>query len=777
MSIFHEQRPKGNFAIPRPENGQTVGVTPPGFVWNPAEGAASYGLDIYDSKQRVVYTSRGITDPVHVPDRTLAPGEYEWDLSATGPDGRQLGRRGRLGFIVPDRVPEFPWVSPQELLSRVRAGHPRLVYAGDNLARVRDTLGTTRRAAWESVRRAADRCVGLEPPPYPTYDKIEDANLSRLEYVKYYRSFPRYVDLGLQSLALAYLVSGEEKYGVSARSLLSAFAEWPVADDNVTSVLAKWGDEPGLHLARIAHRAYDWIYDLLDEPLRRKVLAMCAERARQALRRLKLRHNYLTSPAESHPGRLVAYLSEMAIAMAGEVEDAPEWLEYSLKALMTFYPHWSGADGGWAEGVLYGKNYNSYYIGALEALRTIGLDLWQRPPFSLVRRFFFYCTTPNAEFRPYGDGADRGGANAELTQLLRHHARRFRDAACQWWVDRAAVSEMPDAMVALATEDDVAGDPPSGLPQAAVFRDAGWAALHSDLAHPAVDTVLLFKSSPYGSISHSHADQNSFSLLKGEKALAIPSGYYGPAYGQPHHADWTRQTKANNSILVSGRGQVVRETWASGRITDHDLGRQISYVCGDATEAYAGDLTLFRRHILFVRPALFVVLDELAAPRISSFQWLLHGLEEMETDEEAGTIRVQHRGARLRVRLASPVGLWFKQTDLFETPYNAGSPPAFREEHPNHWHFTASTIRPTTGTRIGAAMLVTAEGEQVTWDTASADGWLRAFAAGPDWSAEAWARLTPEAAAPEALREWAPQGSLLVAGRWARGGERQSLVR
>jgi hypothetical protein len=64
----------------------------------------------------------------------------------------------------------------------------------------------------------------------------------------------------------------------------------------------------------------------------------------------------------------------------------------------------SGRDGGWAEGIFYGKNYNTYYIGALEALRTIGLDLWQRPPFCSVRRFFFYCSTPNAEFRPYGDG-------------------------------------------------------------------------------------------------------------------------------------------------------------------------------------------------------------------------------------------------------------------------------------------------------------------------------------------------------------------------------------
>ena len=54
---------------------------------------------------------------------------------------------------------------------------------------------------------------------------------------------------------------------------------------------------------------------------------MCEARAWQTYRRL-LRRDYLTYPGESHNGRLIPYLAEMAIVMAGESEGAKTWLDY-----------------------------------------------------------------------------------------------------------------------------------------------------------------------------------------------------------------------------------------------------------------------------------------------------------------------------------------------------------------------------------------------------------------------------------------------------------------
>jgi hypothetical protein len=95
----------------------------------------------------------------------------------------------------------------------------------------------------------------------------------------------------------------------------------------------------------------------------------------------------------------------MSLAMAGATADAETWLTYSLQALLTFYPHWAGSDGGWAEGTAYGLWYNTFYLPAFAGLRQLaGYDLWQRPFFKNVRYFFFYCTANHGEIRPFGDG-------------------------------------------------------------------------------------------------------------------------------------------------------------------------------------------------------------------------------------------------------------------------------------------------------------------------------------------------------------------------------------
>ena len=276
----------------------------------------------------------------------------------------------------------------------------------------------------------------------------------------------------------------------------------------------------------------------------------------------------------------------MAIVMAGESDNALTWLDTSLKALTTTYPHWGGCDGGWAEGTAYGLYYNTLYIPAFETLRmTTGFDLWERPFFRKVRNFFFYCTALRGEISPFGDDAESigpgiGGSSA-YGSLLWYHAHRFDDPHIAWWVNQIDASSGSRGPLSLLFEDAAKAKAPADLPGSHLFRGVGLAALHSDLSEPDEDTFLLFKSSPYGSVSHSHADQNAFCIMKGGRALAIPSGYYGPLAGMPHHARWTCSTKANNCVLVDGDGQASRERKATGRIAAFEDREGLSYVIGD----------------------------------------------------------------------------------------------------------------------------------------------------------------------------------------------------
>ncbi len=738
---FPSELPSERVLFPQPAGGAVAAITPPGFAWWRAEGAAAYRLTILDRTGREIYRAEGLPDPVHLPDRALPPGDYAWDVEACDARGTTLARRGRWRFRVPEGVRAFPWQDPKEVLARVPDTHPRYMFLRDRLPEIRNTLRTTRRRAWEDVQARAEKYLSTPLPKPPEYHTYSDPARQRMGYTTYFRYLRGILDQAMSTMALAYVLSGNEKYGLAAKRIFLEVESWGL--EGPMSVMARWGDEPGLSMAKHGHRVYDWLYDLFDESERRRARETTIGRARQVLARLK-RADYLANPSESHNGRMIAYLSEYAVVLKGEAPDAVEWLDYSLRALTTFYPHWGGSDGGWAEGISYALAYNTIYLGALESLLAAAdYDLYQRPFFRSVRKFFLYCTSPLGEVRPFGDGSD-GPMGGSASGLMRHFGRRLGDSASLWYAEQAGGST-GDPLISLLTEDTLKPEPPSALPSAAVFRGVGWAGLHSALDDPQRDTFIVFKSSPFGSVSHSHADQNAFCVLKGGRGLAIPSGYYGPSYGMPHHHEWTRQTKAHNSVLVDGHGQIVRTRKAAGRIAAFRHQRQLTYVCGDAARAYGGKLTKFLRHLVFLRPGVLVSLDELEAPQPAEFRWLLHAFERMELDEAARQVAASRRGATLAAKLACRHGLTFSQTDQFDTPFNEGNPPEYHQDRPNQWHFTARTAEKAATTRIAAAMVVRGPGEDFTTEWLAEPDRSGVRLRSEEGTGEVWVWLDPAA--------------------------------
>jgi len=742
-AAFLKQKTSDRMLFPRPRDGAELKISPVGLAWLPCPGAASYRVEMFDAGDRAVYREDVGADCVHCPDRVFPAGTYQWDVVALDKQGRDMAHHGRQSFTILRGAAELPWIEPKELLRRVPREHPRILYPKSNLAALRSTLATTRAKSWQACKAAAERALSKGIPEFPTYHRLEDAGTRRLEYQKYFGYFRGYVDGALMDLALAYLMTEEAKYAEAAKKILLEIASWPTDDDDVTSVSARWGDEAGLSFSKCAHIAYDWLYSALDEREKQIVFKMCRERAWQTYRRLA-RKDYLTYPGESHDGRLIAYLSDMSLALAGETDDAETWLAYSLKALLTIYPHWAGSDGGWAEGVPYGLWYNTFYIPAFESLRQLcGYNLWQRPFFNNVRYFFFYCTANHGEIRPFGDSAEGGGPGvgrgSGYAELMAFHAQRYDDPHIGWWVEQIpGYRGGQRGSLSLLHEDELPSQAPTDLPDSRVFKSVGWAGLHSDVADPENDTCLVFKSSPYGSVSHSHADQNTFAIMKGGAALAIPSGYYGPSYGKPHHAQWTRSSKANNCILVNGEGQKIRSAAASGSIVDFKDAPGYSYVAGDATPAYVGKLTKWVRHILLLRPGLFLLLDEIAAPAPSQYQWMLHAFEKMEI--EGNRVTSRRKGAALDVYLSGSHKLHLTQTDQFDTPYNHGIPQAYHKDKANHWHLTAALSEKARVARIAAVMVVFGAKERFDVQLRRMEGWFGATATGDFGQVEGWIR-------------------------------------
>ena len=136
--------------------------------------------------------------------------------------------------------------------------------------------------------------------------------------------------------------------------------------------------------------------------------------------------------------------------------------------------------------------------------------------------------------------------------------------------------------------------------------------------------MVMFKSSPFGSISHSHADQNTFVIMKGGRALAIPGGERYPQHGSPFHEQYTQQTAAHNALLIDGEGQRNRDETARGELVAFRSLAHLAYVAGDARPCYDAPLKKYLRHVVLARPSLVIVLDELEAERPIDVTWLMH---------------------------------------------------------------------------------------------------------------------------------------------------------
>jgi hypothetical protein len=217
--------------------------------------------------------------------------------------------------------------------------------------------------------------------------------------------------------------------------------------------------------------------------------------------------------------------------------------------------------------------------------------------------------------------------------------------------------------------------------------------MHSALTRPEEDIRVEFRSSPYGSQGHAHYDQNSFVVMARNQPLLLDTGYYTSA-GDRHHANWTRQTRAHNTILVDGAGQSGgRGPEPYGEISHFEQNRDWVYTVGSAAAAYRG-LERFDRHFLWLRGGAveaYVIVDDLAASdrKPHRFDWLLHAAREMRLEPAAGRIHVAGGKAEARVEIVEPRGLDMRQTDRFDPPPENWRPDR-KSDLPNQWHLTVS---------------------------------------------------------------------------------------
>jgi hypothetical protein len=670
-----------------PADSAVVRVNPPPFVWLPAEGAEGYVLQYSrspDFRDAATVTVEDLPLTVHVPGAPMEPGGWYWRY---GYRDEGQGRFGRARhFTIAEDAVELPFPAIREVMAKIPRDRPRMYFTAGTVEEMRAEPQGRYKEFIEPVVRAAEAVLARGEEIFPEPKPREDYEELRREYQRIFVSMRPYTQ-GMVDCAQAYLFTGDRRFGEEAKRRLMHFMTWDV--DGPSSVI--WPSELGMDIAERAPRTFDWIHDLLDEDERALVLNVLKKRMQQ-IHDLHRSMPFESRPFSSHPGRMIGFVVEGSLVLAHDVPEAQEWLEYTLRLLWSVFPAWGGEDGGWHEGIGYWGGYIRRIFNVVVELDRIGVPLKEKPFFRNTPWFGFYVGYPNRQHRAFGDGYE-GRVTRGMGQTLYIFSTLYQNPYFRWHAEQLGAG--PTGPTAVEVYDpDLEAKAPEDIPQSRLFSDVGLVAMHSDMARPAENVFFLLQSSTFGSISHNHANQNAFVVEAFGEALAISSGYY-QSYSTPHHSQWVWQTKAHNSLLVDGEGQTPRSRSASGSIVAYEENGDWVYAAGDATPAYEGRLGKFIRHVVFVRPGYFVMIDELeSAGEPSTFQWLLHARNEMDLSEEAKRVTISEGQVRLQVDFLEPEGLKFEQRTGWDPL------PDRPETAPPQFHFTASTQEPQRSARI-----------------------------------------------------------------------------
>jgi hypothetical protein len=746
-----ERPPRAEEMAAYPVDQSKAGVNPPGFCWTPHDQASTYRLEVFgdSTPAQAAFWIDKLDSTVYPPTAVMTPGQYRWQVVYRNAEGKEYGVSKSRRFDIPPGLPELPMPDVKQLRNKLANIRPRLFLGGNRLANIREEVRKGAVSQWDFFLTAANDA--LKEGPYPEPKGYPNGEFIVEDWRRIYRP-GKVGSAHLARLALAYKITGEGKYLEGARRWMMNLAAWDptgiVSHDAAQLDGSEGNDEASMPVLERMAFAWDWIGGELTPKERARVLAVMPERGNQVLRLLR-KQDFLSHPFSNHEGRVLAFLGLAGLSFLGDLPEAEEWLDYVLRCYLTSFPAWGGDEGGWAQGIGYWAAYVNWLSSFAEALRgATEVDLLRRPFYRHNGFFPLYFHPPYAPMGAFGDAGDSQPSLHEKL-LIDYFAEVFQDPTLKWHASsiRPEVSKVTYAreerpwnewfledLVSLwrAGTARVKPQAPRGEPDSRHSTDIGWVSMHTALGDAEKDVWVLFKSSRFGSFSHSHADQNSFQLHAWGEALAIDSGYY-PSYGSPHHVLWSRQTRAHNGILVDGRGQPPFDWNASGTIELYERHGPVTLVRGQAATAYnrpqdPDTIELWKKHLAEPLPPmeprvdsfgrtlaflasgdqpLLVVYDQIKTAGPASFDWLLHSLREMKVDPASGSILITNGKAHLAVKLFSTAPLDFSQFGGFPV-----KPEERAAGAPDQWHLTARTKTKTAEAKFLAVLAPYREGQK-----------------------------------------------------------------
>ncbi len=537
----------------------------------------------------------------------------------------------------------------RDLLSRLRsipAEHPRLHITNESLETLREQADTT---------HSRYRALLLDWTDRHRNDNIRPGGPTVGESLERAGSY-------VTSAALAALIGGRERDLELAREWTLAICTYPDGDLREYNL--------GVYAAGLA-RSYDWLYDEWTDDEKQQIrehLTMLIRQVYLGSFRGKAGVTRWWAPRYLHHDFWIAVggYGEAALALLGEVEDAPIWAERAKRLFDKVFTL-LGDDGSWHEGVAdwcYAAAPLLWFFGAWET--AVGDDLHEDNAWiENTADYRLYHWLPDDTYVHLDDSfrsGRYGPSGTASAHLLRRLASLYDDGHAQWLAEHdepldlmehpPGVYQAPyesssyshdrrrniwspalalpwsllwyDPSVESSSPEDLLLQKHFPNKDIAIFR-TGWDDDEAVISlacgplggHKMAELQRAGEKFHIGNVSHGHTNYNSITLFADGEFFIVPPGYA------------RRSSYFQNSIAVDG-ANFRYDIGSTVHIDTVTLEGDVMYARGDATDGFMEELNVqrFHRHLILVDGAL-VVIDDIRRPggphrMYNLLQWTLH---------------------------------------------------------------------------------------------------------------------------------------------------------
>jgi hypothetical protein len=495
--------------------------------------------------------------------------------------------------------------------------HPRLILTPEKIRSLKTSMTAMQQQQWKLTLQSADE---FDREVIPA---MKDATN---EY--------RYIGDTMPVLGLAYWMTDDHRYVESAAKWISALLAVPEWKGSQNLGRSAWVVGCAL--------LYDWLYNVLDEniklEIKKRLLAETPILMNTAADHRALSNHLLIET--SALGMIGLVMQDESEEATGFLKKADQWTNYIIDH--------APLDGSWGEGVQYWQYGLGYFIRYLEACRTSGYKDYY-PQYDWLKRTGFFPIYFSLPGRPtevinFSDCGSKRYIPSFLLHVLALHYENgyYQDYGIKVETDKPHKLNWMDF---ITYNPSIIPREIYTLPTLKHFSDNDFVTMRSGWDKDA--TIIGFRCGPapghrnqndpsrlenrgFGP-GHGHPDINSFNIFAKGEWLAIDPGY-------THF----KLTENHNTIIVNGMGQAgAKEKWLdymafearepAPAILRVESNPVFDYVIGDAGNIYVDEAQLkcFRRHLLFLKPDIVIIADDLEGKIPSKFEWLLHARDSI----------------------------------------------------------------------------------------------------------------------------------------------------